>query len=190
MGVVVGDETRVGDMLQGMSQGHVLVPDSLVMGGLQGVGCGHGWEVLAGGGGVSWGQGTRPIHLREGGGHAPGRGRLHPFVEGRGPRWQQWWTVRRRQVQHVPMCGLSEVAALAEWVCWRADHDVVIRGGGGEEVGAHVQYVRHGADHSVVLMHGQVACGKGRRGDCWVEGRGVTLVPEVDRIPVRIVQIG
>ena len=38
MGVVVVDETRVGDPLLRMIQGHVLVPVWLVLGGLQGEG--------------------------------------------------------------------------------------------------------------------------------------------------------
>ena len=73
----VGNETRVGNPLLGMSQGHVLVPVCLVLGGdLQGRGRGHGREVLAGGGRVPRGREMQPIHMGEGGGHVPGHGRL------------------------------------------------------------------------------------------------------------------
>ena len=48
VGVFVGNETRVGDPLLRISQGHMLVPGCLVLGGLQGGGRGHDREVLAG----------------------------------------------------------------------------------------------------------------------------------------------
>ena len=87
MGVVMGDETQVGNLLLGMRKGYLLVPGCLVLGGgLQGAGRGHGREVLARGGKVPVGRGAWPIHMGEGGGHAPGRGWLGPFVEGWGLR--------------------------------------------------------------------------------------------------------
>ena len=77
MGVVVGDETWVGDPLLGMSHGCFLVLGCLMLGGgLQGGGRGHCQEMLAGGGRLQWGRGTRSIYMGEGGGHDPGRGRL------------------------------------------------------------------------------------------------------------------
>ena len=136
------------------------------------------------------GQGTQLIQMGEGGGHATDRGRLRPFVEGRGPRRQQWCHVRRGRVQRSPVCGTGMVAAFAEWVCRRDDHYIVLRGGGGEEVCARSEYVHQGADRDVVLQHVQVACSKGRRGGCRVEGRGVSPGPEVDRLPVHVVRLG
>ena len=138
MGVGVGDATRVDDPLLGMRQGHVLVPGCLVLGVLLGGGRGHGREVLDGGGGVPRGRGTRPIHMGEGGDHDPGRGRLLPFVERRGQRRHQWWTVRRRRVRSGSVCGLSV------WVFRRVDHDVVLSSCDGEEVGAHAEHVSGG----------------------------------------------
>ena len=139
MVVVVCDETRVGDPLLGTSQGYILVPGCLMLvGGLRGGGRGHCQEVLAGGGGVQWGRGTRPIHMGEGGDHDPGRGRLLPFVERRGQRRHQWWTVRRRRVRSGSVCGLSV------WVFRRVDHDVVLSSCDGEEVGAHAEHVSGG----------------------------------------------
>ena len=38
------------------------------------------------------------------------------------------------------------MVALDEWVCRRDDREIVLRGGGGEEVGAHVENVRQGGD--------------------------------------------
>ena len=47
-----------------------------------------------------------------------------------------------------------------------------------------------GADRDVVLQHVQVACSKGHRGGCRMEGRGVSPGPEVDRLPVHVVRLG
>ena len=75
--MVVGDETRVGELILAMSQVNLIVPGCLVLGGgLHVGGCGHGQEVLSRGGGVSQGRGMWLIHMGEGEGHAPGRGRL------------------------------------------------------------------------------------------------------------------
>ena len=181
MSVVMGDETRVGDPLLGMSQGYLLIPGCLVLGGgLQGGGRGHGREVLAGGGGVLGGWGAWPIHMGDVGGHATGRGWLLPFVEGRGLRQQQWWPVQRGRVRRGPVCGLGV------WVCWRADRDVVLRNYDGEEVVARAEHVRQVSNRDVVLLHGRVDCDKGRRGCCRVEGCGVFPGLQVDRVPVRV----
>ena len=138
-------------------------------GGLQFGGRGHVREVLSGGSGVPQVQGTWLICMVEGGGHTPGRGWLCPCAEGQGLRQQHLWTVRRGRMRRGLVCGLGV------WVCQRPDCDVVLRSRDGEEVDAPVEHTRQGANRNVVLLHGRVDCGKGRRGCCRVEGRGVAL---------------
>ena len=66
----------------------------------------------------------------------------------------------------------------------------MLRGRNGDEVGARAEHVRRVPDRDVVFLHGRVACGKGLRGGCQVEVRGVAPGPEVDRVPVRVIQLG
>ena len=81
------------------------------------------------------------IHMGEGGSHAPGYGRLRPFVKGRGMRRQQWCLLRRGRVRRSPVYGPAVVVALTEWVCRMSNRNVVLRSGNSEEVGARSEHV-------------------------------------------------